>query len=89
MKVLVKFSCDCGRMGTLDGLFVTTRNELAAAYGKEAIFGDVLGKHSEILVVLSTEYLSVLSDDQELIAKLEELARGHIICGYDPLGYIG
>ena len=48
MKKLYKFYWDCGRMGSLEGVFVAEETELKAAIGKTIDFGEALGKHSEI-----------------------------------------
>lgn len=86
-KVLVSFFWDCGRMGSVEGLFVTTRDELAAGYGKRVYFGEILGKHSEVYGVLQAKDITIESDDQEFIDKLVSLLGEHI-SGYNPLDNI-
>jgi hypothetical protein len=87
MKLLVSFLWDVGRMGAVEGLFITTQEELDKAYGKQVYFGEILGKHSEVQGTLSPEDIKVKSDDQDFIAKLEELL-GKNISGYNPLQYL-
>ena len=82
-KLLVQFYWDCGRMGDLEGLFITTEDELKSWYGREAYFGEVLGKHSEI----DESDFMIKSDDQEFIAKIEELLGEHL-SGFYPGDYI-
>ena len=81
-KLLVQFYWDCGRMGDLDGLFIITEDELKSWYGREAYFGEVLGKHSEI----DESDFTIKSDDQEFIAKIEELLGKHL-SGFYPGDY--
>lgn len=86
-KLLVQFYWDCGRMGNLEGLFITTEDELKSWYGREASFGEVLGKHSEIDGTLDEGDFTIKSDDQEFIAKIEELLGIHL-SGFSPGNYI-
>ena len=86
-KLLVQFFWDCGRMGDVDGIFVTTQEELDKAYGKEVYFGEILGKHSEVYGTLEEKDITVLSDDQEFITKFVEIV-GENPSGYNPLDYI-
>lgn len=86
-KVLVEFFWDCGRMGDVQGLFVTTEEELEKAYGKRVYFGEILGKHSEVYGTLDRNDITVKSEDQEFIAQLVTLLGEHI-SGYNPLDKI-
>lgn len=86
-KLLAQFFWDCGRMGDVDGIFVTTQEELDKAYGKQVYFGEILGKLSEIYGHLDPNAITVLSDDQEFITKFVEIM-GSNPSGYNPLDYI-
>lgn len=86
-KVLVRFFWDCGRMGDVDGLFVTTKEELEKAYGKRVYFGEILGKHSEVYGTLDREDIEILSEDAVFIAQLTHLLGDHL-SGYNPLDKI-
>lgn len=86
-RFLVRFAWDCGRMGNVEGLFVTTQEELDVAYGKEVYFGEILGKHSEVHGTLTIEDITVVSEDQDFIEKLVALL-GTSLSGYNPLSYI-
>jgi len=86
-KLLVQFFWDCGRMGDVDGIFVTTQEELDEAYGKEVYFGEILGKHSEVYGILEECDITILSEDQEFITKFVEIV-GCSPSGYNPLEYI-
>jgi len=87
-NILYKFHWDCGRMGEVEGLFIADPIEVHAAIGKEVYLGEVLGKHSDVYGTLDEEDLTVLSEDQEFVAKLEEVLGTKNISGYNPLLYI-
>jgi hypothetical protein len=89
MKNLYNFYWDCGRMGSLDGLFVATPEEVAASIGREAYFGEVLGKHSEISGTVLKDHITLVSDDQHKVEWLVEVTGGNpTINGFNPLEYI-
>lgn len=86
-NILVKFHWDCGRMGDVDGMFITTRAQLAQAMGKHVDFGEILGKHSEIYGELSEGDITIVTDDQDFLAKMQ----GYVGCdvsGYNPLKHM-
>ena len=87
-KVLVKFNLDYGRMGNLDGLFVTDIEELDRLYGKEVYFGEVLGKHSEVYATMKADQFTVKSDDAAFIDKLVDIIGSDTISGYNPFCFI-
>jgi hypothetical protein len=88
MNIIARFYWDCGRMGSVDGLFITTKEALEAAYGKEVYFGEILGKHSEIYGTLDEEDITILTEDQDFITKFIEIMGGGDISGYNPLSYL-
>ena len=79
-----KWEWDCGRMGDLEGLFVATEAVVAAAIGKNAYFGEVLGKHSEVQGLLEENEFTLLSEDPAVIAFVKE----HGPFGWNPLNYV-
>jgi len=83
-QVLVQFFWDCGRMGDVEGLFVTTEEELERAYGKQVYFGEILGKHSEVYGTLDREDITLVTDDQDFITRIVDLL-GTDLSGYNPL----
>lgn len=87
-KILVMFNWDCGRQGWVDGLFVTTQEELDKAIGKRVYFGEILGKHSEIEGKLRLSDIKIESDDQDFIEKLVKVIGSDTISGHNPLHYI-
>lgn len=88
-KILVKFYWDCGRMGSLDGLFVCTEKELNEAFGQRLYFGEVLGKHSEIYGTFEKKDATIVSDEDDKITwLLTVMDREDTISGYNPLKYL-
>lgn len=88
MKVIAKFYMDCGRMGSVEGIFTSTKKDLEAAYGKAFYFGEILGKHSEIYGNLDESDIDIITDDQEFVAKFEEIIGSGTVSGYNPLDYM-
>ena len=86
-KVLVSFFWNEGRMGDVEGLFVTTKEKIEKSLGKEVYFGEILGKHSEIFGTLKKEDFKVESDDPAFIDKLVEIIGAETISGYNPFDY--
>lgn len=82
---LYKFEAHFGRMGDVSSLFVAGENEIKAALGREACFGEILGKHSEISCVLAAEHFKALDTDAAFVAKFEELG---CASGHNPLHYL-
>ena len=87
-KVLVSFFWNEGRMGDVEGLFVTTKEKIEKSLGKEVYFGEILGKHSEIFGTLKKEDFTVKSDDPAFIDKLVEIIGAETISGYNPFDYL-
>lgn len=85
-KKLYSYTLDYGRMGYLDGVFVTTDSEIEACKGKTAYFGEALGKHSEVYDENFVENIKFLTDDAEFIAKAEKY--GIIPTGSNPISQI-
>ena len=87
MQNLYSFYCDCGRSGSLDGLFIATPEQVAQSIGKEAYFGEVLGKHSEVYGTIDEGEIRLVSDDQDKVQWLKSLT-GANVSGFNPLDYI-
>lgn len=88
MKVLALYRLDCGRMGEIVSLFVTTEAELKEAYGKQLYFGEVLGKHSEIEAEFSPKDIKMITDDQAFITAYQDIMGANECIGYSPLANI-
>lgn len=86
-KYLWKFYWDCGRSGSLSGLFVATENEIKEAIGREVYFGEVLGKHSEVYGQLEEGDITRVNLDSETVEKVEKVL-GETWSGWNPLHYV-
>jgi hypothetical protein len=86
-KWLWKFYWSCGRMGSLEGLFVATKEEIDRIIGKKVYFGEVLGKHSEIYGTLDENDIKRIDLDSETVVKVTNLL-GDTWSGYNLLEYI-
>jgi hypothetical protein len=87
MKKLFSFYADCGRQGSLEGLFIATQEEVDKAIGKYMYFGAVLGKYSEVEGNLEAHEITLVADDQEKVEWLESIL-GSSVSGFNPLEYI-
>jgi hypothetical protein len=85
MKKLYKYVGNFGRMGSLKGLFVADEEEIKNAIGKSIYYGEVLGKHSEIVDDLDKNSFTIVTDDQDFIEKFE---RFDCESGTNPLEYL-
>ena len=82
-KFLVEF-----RSGKIEGLFISTLEHIKNLYGKNLYFGEILGKHSEIEFELEESDISIVTEDQEYIARTIEIFKGYSISGYNPFDYM-
>lgn len=83
--VVWKFYLDCGRMGTLQGVFVATQDELEALVGTDIYYGEVLGKYSDIQEPFYMAQVTKVTDDQDFVKKFREF---DLSTGYNPLDYV-
>ena len=87
MKKLYEMNFDYGRMGTMQGLFVAEESDMQNLIGQEIYFGEALGKHSEVYGELEASYITVVSDDQEVINIIVQVIGSESISGYNPFDY--
>lgn len=88
---IYEFFVDCKRMGEIEGMFLSTEEEIKSIIGKTIHFGEILGKHSEIDVDMEEGHFKVVTDDQDFIDKAKkifEIDDGGTISGYNPFDYI-
>jgi hypothetical protein len=85
-KVVFNFLWDCGRQGSVEGIFVATRDEVEQLIGKEVYFGEVLGKHSEIYGEIKPGDITEISDDQSAINFVNNHLEGGT--GFNPFDYL-
>lgn len=82
---LYRFYHDYGRSGTLEGLFLANADDVDVAIGDTAYLGEVLGKHSDVVVTLNGNNIIFITDDEEVVNMIENF---ELICGINPLDYI-
>ncbi|MEK5036252.1 hypothetical protein MKY96_32905 [Paenibacillus sp. FSL R7-0302] len=83
-KRLWSFYWDCGRAGSLDGMFVATEAEVNAAIGHNVNFGEVLGKHSEIYGTIDEGDITEVQIDPASLEKVSAVL-GRTWSGINPL----
>lgn len=84
---LWRFYLDCGRSGSLVGLFVASEYDVEQAIGKEVYFGEVLGKHSEVYAELGEHHFSKVDLDSQTVMKVK-FVLGRNWSGFNPLEYV-
>lgn len=93
-----KMEVDCGRMGVVEATFTAHPEDVQAITGQEINYGEILGKHSEIFVVIDEDTLSEIDAPPVVLGWLEEHLGHHVrhdwapfdswtISGYNPLEY--
>ena len=85
MKAIFKFKWDCGRSGYLTGLFVESREIVAATVGKGVYFGEVLGKHSEVYGTIAEGEIIEVTPDSEMVELFEE---HQLSTGFNPCEHL-
>lgn len=64
---IYRFFEDCGRHGSLEGLFAATEEEVASLMGETAYMSEVLGKHSEIEITFGDDCIFLLESDPHIV----------------------
>jgi hypothetical protein len=87
MKAIYKLKFDCGRCGSLDGIFTAEISEMNRLIqsGAEVYFGEVLGKHSEITGPIEQSNITLVTNDPEVVAVFE---KHKMATGHNPFDYI-
>lgn len=87
MKGLYKFEKDCGRMGKLEGLFIAEVDKVDELIESEVEvhFGEALGKHSDVSVIMSDDNLTLVTTEENVIKVIEDY---NLENGYNPFNYI-
>lgn len=88
MKGIYEFFWDCGRMGEVSSTFIADSEDVAKAIGNHIYFGEILGKHSEVYGDLDEGDIELKTQDQDFIAKFEEIMGEGYSTGYNPLHYL-
>lgn len=79
-------SADCGRTGSLDGVFISTQRKVDYIIDNKVViyWGEVLGKHSEIFGALEKKDVTFVSDDENVVKVIEEHG---LESGFNPFEY--
>lgn len=84
-KGLYRFYWDCGRQGSLEGIFIEDSENVKNVIGKEVYFGEVLGKHSEVYGTLEAKDFTLLTEDKIAVDIVGQYGLGS---GYNPFDYL-
>lgn len=82
MLKLYSMCCDCGRGGSLSGLFIASESPV----GLYCEFGEALGKHSDVQGNIEDSEITIVSEEQDKILWLQGLL-GDSVSGYNPFDY--
>ena len=86
MKHLYRFFRDYGRMGYLSGAFIATEEEISGIIGKKVYFGEVLGKHSEVVATMREGDFTLVHTSEEFVQEWENI--GTLGGGINPFDYL-
>lgn len=90
---------DFGRMGEVEAVFTAHPEDIAAIQGQKIYFGEILGKHSEIFLIVAEDTLKARAAPSIVVAWLEQNL-GHglrsawtpfdswSISGHNPLEFV-
>lgn len=81
---IYKFYVDCGRMGDVQGVFIATTDEINSIIGERIYFGEILGKHSEVVLTIEKDNITFVTDDENFI---ELFKKYDLTSGYNPFDY--
>lgn len=87
MKKLYRFFWDCGRQGSLEGLFFANERGIKLLFEREIYFCDVLGKHSEIYGTVDEGNIQEIKLSEATLLELYNTL-GDTVSGYNPLDYL-
>lgn len=88
MKALYKMDLDCGRQGSLQGLFIEEDCEFIdflIKYEVKIPFGDALGKHSDVLAYLTRDEIKLVTMNSTVLDVIKEYGLEN---GYNPRHYL-
>jgi hypothetical protein len=85
MKGIYKFFADFGRMGDLSGVFVAKAEDVENIIGQEVYFGEVLGKHSEVVMTIEDDNFTLVTNDEKFIEMFEDCGLEN---GHNPFDFI-
>lgn len=86
MKALYKMNFDCGRQGSLEGLFIADTKDVEYLVNNKVCvcFGEVLGKHSDIRGTVDKKEIKRITTAKNVINVIEDYELEN---GYNPFEY--
>ena len=86
MKAIYKLNLDCGRYCSLYGIFVADKEYVDTLIdsGIEIYFGEVLGKHSDVSLIIKETDIDLITDDVKVVDMFEEY---ELSTGINPFDY--
>lgn len=82
-QAVYRFDAYFGRMGSLEGLFVSTADEVERTIGKRVDFGECLGKHSEVALVIEPKHIQLVTASPLAVAFVNQHLGGSQ--GHNPV----
>lgn len=76
---------DFGRMGEIEGLFIADNEAINNLIDKEIYFGEILGKHSEVITTMKNNHFTLITDDEKVV---DIFIKHNISSGYNPFDYL-
>ena len=85
-RAIYKLNIDCRRQGNLEGIFIAEKEQIEYLVNNkiEIYFGEVLGKHSEIIATIDKNEIIEVTDNEEFIKLFE---KHDLSSGFNPLYY--
>jgi hypothetical protein len=84
MKAIYKFEINYGRGSRISGIFVADKDQIAERMNCEIAYGEVMGKHSEVVAELDDTCLKMVSENP---ADIEVFERLELTTGINPIEY--
>lgn len=91
MKAFYKFDEGPGRDGSLSGVFFEDTDFVDSVLARHstdrvAYMGEVLGKHSDVDLLIDPSNITLITSDSEEVALFEDRLGGGV--GYNPFDYL-
>lgn len=85
-RAIYKLNIDCHRQGSLEGVFIAEKEQIEYLVNNkiEIYFGEVLGKHSQVIVTIDENEIIEVTDNEEFIKLFEQ---HDLSSGFSPFGY--
>ncbi len=85
--ILCRWDASFGRMGSLEGLFFTTRADVEKLQSETVNFGEVLGKHSDVEYDIHEDDFEFIELDSNAVSIIFDKLAGEdgTISGYNPI----